>query len=333
MHAPKTPPSSRVAFWSVLAMLVVIATPVGVTLCTVRVSAFRPLSELLNQDPSPYGYTVSLLIFVVPILLIAFWFLPNDRIHISKRAFWRTIAILFPAGAGLDFFFAQRFFCFPNRNAVLGILAPALGGSVPIEEYLFYFTGFLAVLLFYIWLDGYWLHAYAVPEHNTRRLTFRRLIGFHPDSLVLAILLIAAAIGFKDFAPTRTPGFPGYFVFLALCSLAPSVALFPIARKVINWRALSLTLFIIVLASLQWEATLAIPYGWWGYQKNEMVGIYIRAWHNLPFEAVFVWVGVTYMTVIVYEVVRCWQASGKSARHAFLGDRAGGPGNKTNSQA
>jgi len=301
-------------------MLAMIAAPVAVTLGTVKLSAYRPLQELLPWNPSPHGYTVSLLIFVVPVCLIAFWFLPNDRIRISKRAFWWTIGILFPLGAGLDFFFAQGFFQFPNRNAVLGIPAPAAGGSVPIEEYLFYLTGFLAVLLLYLWLDGYWLHAYGVPEDDMRRSSFRCLIGFHPDSLVLAVLLVGGAIAYKNVAPTRTPGFPGYFIFLVLGALLPSAALFPIAKTVINWRALSLTLFIIVLASLQWEATLALPYGWWGYQDSEMVGIYIRAWDNLPIEAVLVWIAVTFATVIVYEVVRCWQASGKSARHAFFGD-------------
>lgn len=318
MDAPRIPKSSRLTFWYLLATVTMVTAPVGIALCTVR-AAFRPLAEVLKANPSPYGYTVSLLIFLVPIVLIAFWFLPNDRIQISKQAFWRTIALLFPLGAGLDFCFAQFFFQFPNRNATLGVSAPALGAPVPVEEYLFYLTGFLAVLLFYIWLDGYWLHAYSIPEHDLRRISFHRLLGFHPDSLLLALLVIGAAVVYKDFAPTRTPGFPGYCLFLILGSLLPSMVLFPIAQSVINWRAFSLTLFIIVLSSVQWEATLAIPFGWWSYRDTAMTGIYIRAWHCLPIEAVFVWVAVTYMTVILYEVVRCWQASGKSARKAFLG--------------
>jgi len=319
MHEPKPHRSTRAAFWFLLAMIAMVSAPVAITLHTIHFGASRPLTELLGHNPSPHGYTVSLLIFIVPIVLIAFWFLPNERIHISRKAFWWTIGILFPLGALLDFFFAQFFFSFPNRNAVLGILAPASGEPVPIEEYLFYFTGFLAVLLFYIWLDGYWLHAYSVPEQDLRRTSFRRLIGFHPDSLILAVILVGAAIVFKDLAPTHTPGFPGYFTFLVLGILVPSTILLPIASTVINWRALCLTLFIVVLASLLWEATLAIPYGWWSYQDSAMVGIYIRAWGDLPVEAVFVWVAVTFTTVVVYEVVRCWQASGKSARHAFFG--------------
>jgi len=301
-------------------MLAMISVPVDLTLHSVKVSAYIPLAQLLPQNPSPHGYTVSLLIFVIPVVLILFWFLPNEHIRISKRAFGITVLLLTLAGAALDFFFAHVFFYFPNPNAVLPIHAPALCGSVPIEEYVFYFTGFLAILLFYVWLDGYWLHAYSVPERDMHRISLGRLIGFHPDSLALAVLLIGAAIFYKNFAPTRTPGFPGYFIFLVLCTLLPSITLFPSVRSMINWRALSLTLFLIVLISLQWEATLALPYGWWGYQSNAMVGIYVRAWHDLPIEAVLVWLGITYATVIIYEAVLTWQASGKPLRRALMGN-------------
>ena len=53
-----------------------------------------------------------------------------------------------------------------------------------------------------------------------------------------------------------TPGFPGYFVVLVIGALGPSALLFPSALPVINWRALSLTLFFNLLTSLLWEATL-----------------------------------------------------------------------------
>jgi hypothetical protein len=50
-----------------------------------------------------------------------------------------------------------------------------------------------------------------------------------------------------------------------------------------------------------------------------MMGIQITAWDYLPIEAVFVWIAVSFQTAMVYEVIRRWQASGKKARHAFLG--------------
>ena len=114
-------------------------------------------------------------------------------------------------------------------------------------------------------------------------------------------------------------GFPGYFVFLVVAALGPSSALFPSALPVVNWRALSRVVFVMLLTSLLWEATLAVPYGWWGYQPGQMMGIFITAWNFLPIEAVCVWIAVSFQTVMVYEVVKRWKASGRKARHAFLG--------------
>ena len=314
-----TPPSPRLSARLVLAMFAMIAVPAYFTLHTARVSSPRiPLSP----DPSPYGYTVSLLLFILPIIAIAFWFVPREEIKISKKAFWWTIGLLFPLGALLDFLFAAHFFLFPNPGATLGLKAPALGNWVPIEEYIFYFTGFIAVLLLYIWFDEYWLSAYNVPGAAEERASFDRLFRIHPQSLLLAAVLIAFAFAYRRiFAPTL-PGIPGYFLFLVLIALLPSGILFPSARSVINWRALSLTMFMILLISLLWEVTLALPYGWWNFQDNAMLGLRITAWARLPIEEVFVWVVVTWATVIVYENVKRWKGSGKPAKHAFLGSRS-----------
>lgn len=304
----KSSSSPRVSFWLVLAMFCMLAVPAAITLHTVRVS---------TQNPTPHGYTVSLLLFIIPIAVIAGWFIPRGGIQVSRKAFWWTIALLFPLGAALDFFFAQYFFYFPNAEATLGVKAPALGGGVPLEEYIFYLTGFLAVLLLYIWLDEYWLAAYSVPNDDADRINFARLLQFHPESVVLAIFLVLAAILYKrNFGG---PGFPGYFTFLVLGALLPSSMFLPTARPVINWRAVSLTMFMMVLVSLLWEVTLALPYGWWNFRDGQMIGIRITAWSRLPVEEVFVWVAVTYATVIVYEIFRRWKASGRKLRHALMG--------------
>jgi hypothetical protein len=92
------------------------------------------------------------------------------------------------------------------------------------------------------------------------------------------------------------------------------MSFFPTTCRFINWRALSLTLFLVLLISLLWEATLALPYGWWNYQHRQMMGLFIGAWDDLPIEAVFVWLAVAYGTIIVFEVVKLWQASGLPAR-------------------
>jgi hypothetical protein len=319
MAEPIPSPSPRTSFLLVIGILVMIAIPAAFTLHTARIA---PVIDRNAQELTPYGYTISLLLFIVPILAISIWFLPNEGVRISRKSFWRTIALLFPLGAALDFFFGRFFLTFPNPNATLRIKAPALGGGVPLEEYLFYFTGFVAVLLIYIWLDEYWLAAYSIPVTAARRIDFDRLLRFHPESLVLGVALIAGAILFRHIV-VGTPGFPGYFVFLVIGALGPSALLFPSALPVINWRAFGLTFFVILLISLLWEVTLALPYGWWGFREEQMVGIHITAWSGLPIEEVIVWCAVTYATTIVYETVRRWQASGKGAACAFRGTRDG----------
>jgi len=80
----------------------------------------------------------------------------------------------------------------------------------------------------------------------------------------------------------------------------------------------SVTFFAFLLVSLLWEATLAVPYGWWGYKMDAMIGLTVDAWSHLPVEAVLVWFAVTYSTVIWYEVFKIWQASERPAKVAFL---------------
>ena len=315
MDPPIRPPTPRTSFQLVIGTLVMIAVPAAITLHTAKVS---PTIEAGARVLTPFGYTISLLLFIVPISAIALWFLPRESVHLSKKSFLLTIGLMFPVGAGLDFFFAHRFFIFPNPYATLRIPAPALGGGVPIEEYVFYLTGFIAILLIYIWLDEYWLNAYSIPPDSAHRTGFERLLRFHPQSFMIGVALIAAAVAFRTwFVPAA--GFPGYFIFLVVVALGPSSLLFPSALPVINWRAFSLTFFLILLISLLWEATLALPYGWWGFQDAQMLGIYITAWSRLPLEEVVVWCAVSYATVIVYEVVRRWKASGLPAMHAFFG--------------
>ena len=251
------------------------------------------------------------------------WFVPQESIKIEKKSFLWTIGLLFPVGAGLDFFFARFFFVFPNEGATLGIKAPALGAPVPIEEYAFYLAGFLCVLLLYIWLDQYWLAAYNVEtEIQPTKAVPPPSPSFTRNPSFSTVILIGSAILYKEVPLTLLTGsFPGYFIFLALTALVPSSALLPSTRPVINWRAFSLAVFFVLLVSLMWEATLAIPYGWWNYRDEQMLGVRITGWGELPIEAVFLWMAVTYSTVIVYETVKCWrEPPAKSVRRALFGE-------------
>jgi hypothetical protein len=301
-------------------MLAMITIPAAITLHTVHV----PLPLIpVDQNSTPHGYTFSLSLFIIPIAVIAGWFLPSEELKIPKRAFGLTLAILVPLGCLLDVVFAQWFFYYPNVGATLGIRAPAFGSPVPIEEYVFYCTGFLAVLLLYVWLGEFWLAAYNVTDYPGEARKMRRLLQFHPTSLILAVILIGAAWFYKKHLalPEDQAGFPGYFALLVVGALLPAVSFFPVARRFINWRALSLTVFFMMLVSLLWDATLAVPYNWWNFQHHQMIGLFIGAWSGLPIEEVCIWIAVSYATVIVFEVVKVVLASERSVRETLLGAR------------
>ena len=317
MPAPRSHglPSPTICAVILVAMLAMIVFPAAITLHTVRIP---PPTMPVNQNSTPHGYTFSLLLFIIPIVVIAGWLLPGEQLHIPRRAFWRTIAILVPLGFALDLFFARWFFCYPNFGATLRIHAFAFGRPVPVEEYVFYLTGFLADLLLYVWLGEFWLAAYNVIDYPGEARKVSRLLQFHPTSLVLAVILIGAAWFYKKHLalPVDRVGFPGYFTVLILGALIPAVSFYPVARRFINWRALSLTVFFMLLVSLLWEATLAVPYNWWNFQHRQMIGLFIGAWSGLPIEEVCVWIAVTYATVIVFEVMKVWLASERAVGDA-----------------
>lgn len=306
------------AFQVVFAIVAVLAIPAIITL---RRFVHPGVLRIDSDNPTPLGYTVSLLLFVVPIVALAWWFARRPDLQFPRKSFWRTIAVLAPLGFVLDLLFGNAFFTFLNKPATLGIGVPSVGGPIPIEEFLFYLAGFMIVLLSYIWADEYWVRAYNVPDYAEAAKGIPRLVQFHLPSVILGVALIAAAAIYKKFFSGSPEGFPWYFTYLTAASLIPSAGFFHTTQPFINWRAFSFTFFFILLISLLWEVTLAIPYGWWGYHQNTMMGLHIGAWSNLPVEAVCVWLAVSYTTVIVYEVIKIWQVLGKRALEAFFGVR------------
>lgn len=308
--------SQRRAFQIFFAIVALLVVPATITLHSVEYPGTLVLS---SENPTPLGYTVSLLLFLLPLLCLGWWFLRNPRLQFPRKAFWWTLAVLVPSGFVLDVLFATTFFSFANRHAVLGIFIPVVGGSVPIEEFVFYLSGFTLILLTYIWCDEYWLREYNVPSYADAVRSVRRIVHFHSTSVLLGAGLLAVALAYKKFLSPVPDGIPSYFTYLVLAAIIPSVGFFETAKPFINWRAFGFTFFPIVLISLLWEATLAVPYHWWGYHEEAMIGISVGAWSHLPIEAVCVWLAVTFTTVISYEVMKVWHAMGTNAREAFFG--------------
>src|SRR5207248_7634406 len=149
-----------------------------------------------------------------PIGALGCWFACRPDLQFPRKAFWRTIAVLTPLGFLLDLLFGNAFFVFPNKLATLGWGVPALGGAIPIEEFIFYLAGFMLVLLSYIWCDEYWMAAYNVPDYAVAAKGIPQIVRFHFASVVVGILLIAAAILHCRFCSGEPSGFPWYFVYL-----------------------------------------------------------------------------------------------------------------------
>ena len=314
--APARSHGSGPAFRVMLLMIGLLVVPAALTLRTVVVAGTL---EVDSENPTPLGYTWSLLLFLAPLAALAVWFTRRRDLVLARRAFWRTLAVLVPVGCGLDVLFGNVFFTFPNHGATLGIGVPCLGGPIPVEEFVFYLSGFMLVLLSYIWADEYWMGAYNVPDYRTEAREVRRIAQFHAPSVVLGLGLMGVAVVYKKHLSGSPEGFPWYLAYLVAMSFVPSAGFFRAARPFINWRAFSFTFLLILFISLLWEVTLAIPYGWWGYRPGAMTGVFISAWRGLPLEAVCVWLAVSYTTVILYEVIKIWQALGVGAWEAFFG--------------
>src|ERR1700747_1080211 len=189
----------------IFAIAAALVIPAALTLRTV---VHPGILQATSDNPTPLGYTWSLLLFIVPIGALGWWFACRPDLRFPRKAFWRTIAVLTPLGFLLDLLFGNTFFIFPNKAATLGCEIPAFGGAIPIEEFVFYLTGFMLVLLSYIWCDEYWMAAYNVPDYAITTKGIPRIVRFHFASVVLGVVLVAGAIVYRKFLSGAPEGFP-----------------------------------------------------------------------------------------------------------------------------
>ena len=165
----------RRAPYVIFAIAAALVIPVALTLRTV---VHPVILQATSDNPTPLGYTWSLLLFIIPIGALGWWFARRPDLQFPRTAFWRTLAVLTPLGFLLDLLFGNAFFVFPNKSATLGWEVPAVGGAIPIEEFVFYLAGFMLVLLSYIWCDEYWIAAYNVRDYAATAGNIPRIIRF-----------------------------------------------------------------------------------------------------------------------------------------------------------
>jgi hypothetical protein len=312
-------------FRTFVTMLALIAVPVGITLLTVK---HPNQSVATSANPTPLGYTWSLLIFVIPVAVLTWHFFVDWAGRMDRRAFYVAVVAFAFSGIGLDITLGNTFFRFPNKEATLGIMLPGwvFGtgwvSSIPIEELVFYISGNLFTLLAYLWGTHVWFVRYNRHDYLELPKDTRRMFQPHWTSLIYAVVFIGGALIVKRHLPAPlNQGFPGYFIFQVCVLFCPTFVLFRSVSKWINWRAMSLSIMMMWLLSVIWEATLALPYGWWDFNREQMVGIFVWGWHDLPIEEVVLWTLAPWVTSMVYEAVRLFLHSQNSTRVTLVGSK------------
>lgn len=276
----------------------------------------KPLDAAL--DSSPLGYTWSLMLFALPCAVFGVWIWRSRRTPEQRRACLYTLMLLIPIGFLLDLIFGRAFLTFPNPRSNLGLLIPAYDFSsgwrglwgpgwkpfLPVEEFIFYALGFVAILLAYIWGDEILFRANKVDDAQRTPRVFRGWKATLTFWLGIGLGLFSIAWLIRRNVPSQGgTAFPGYMLFLLVGSILPSLFCARIAFLFINWRALTTSWLFVLAISQFWEASLGIPYGWWGYVPDQMMGIFLKPHCDLPLEAVLVWTLGSWTTVIIYETI------------------------------
>jgi hypothetical protein len=249
-------------------------------------------------------YTISLLLWVVPIVCIFIFFIRKRLLSPEKiYALGITVALLAFAGIALDLLFAHLFFLFPDPTKVCGVTIR----EIPIEEFVFYITGFWFIIFLYVFGDEWFLKKYNQPDARYARYRSRlkRLIFVHYRNIGYAVIILLLGLVMKRLLNPRGEFVPGYFFFLTIAAYTPAVVFYRVTRAFVNWRAFLFSMIITVLISIIWEVTLALPRGYWNYQHGAMLGIFIGVWNDLPLEAVTVWIFCT-LVIFVYEFIKIY---------------------------
>ncbi len=251
-------------------------------------------------------YTISLLFWILPIVLMgAFLHWKKLLKPVQKKALFLNLIIFAGIGCFLDLAFARFFFLFPDPARTLGILIL----NIPMEEFLFYLFGFWFIVFYYVFNDEYFLRKYNKDDRlylgYARRIKKILILYLKPWHLFFFAILICACIFLKQMLNPRGAMIPGYLIFLLVCAYVPFVFFWRLTRAFVNLRALVLVMSLTTLISIIWEVTLALPRGYWNYNHDYMLGVFIPVWSNLPVEAVSVWI-FSSLIILCYEYTKIY---------------------------
>jgi len=270
-------------------------------------------------------YFTSLALWGIPILYLwpVFNMLTADGTGRRRRALRWTVGTIVVLGVVLDFVLGYLTLRFPGCSAPPGAgpyvwCLPAVGGRVPVEELLFYAMGPTAMVLVYACADERWLSKYN-PKDDLLHL---KLIQLSPR-----LVLVAAGAVVTALVLWRVNGtFPTYFAFLAAGALLPAIFLYRAIGNLANWPAFAVTTLYVILTSVIWEVTLAIPREWWGYEPSGMIGVTIAAWSRgaaiFPVEAAAVWLFAPFSSILTYEFAKALTHHPRATKVALFGSVA-----------
>lgn len=316
--------------------MIVFAVAVAATLATlahVPLPTAAPLSAdcAAHPGPTPSAFTVSLSMFVVPTIAIWLHLFTIPNIGPDRKALVISASIIVAFEIVLDLLFGYSFFDFGNHcAAVLPLKLPSLTWDpqaltwayLPVEQVLFYLFGGIYMVSLYAWGSLYWLARYQERDELGDPRRVKDIIRFNWGSVLVALALIGFAILYKSRFSASPEGLPGYFIAQVVVGAALPTLLYPTIRRHLNWQAfLGVASFMLLLGVL-WEVTLSSPYRWWTYKHDEMVGIFIRGWYDLPIEAALSWLAASWSTIFLYETVRVFLRIHHDSAHASPGQGA-----------
>ena len=267
-------------------------------------------------------YFTSLTIWAIPILYLwpVFRAITAEGTGRRRRALRWTIGLVVGLGIVLDFLLGHLTLRFPGCEMPAGarpylLCLPGVGAPVPIEELLFYAMGPIAIVLVYACADELWLNRYNPKDDllNKRLLQVSR-----------PLLGVATIAGATTLALWRINGtFPTYFAFLSAGALLPAIFLYRCIGSLTNWPAFAVTALYVIVTSVVWEVTLAIPREWWGYNPSGMSGVTIAAWSRgdalFPIEAAFVWLATPFSCILTYEFAKALAHHPSTVKVALFG--------------
>ncbi len=354
------PASRRYAHFHGL-MLGTVAMIVGVFVLLTVVERPGSWQPNLANDPTPFGYSIGMAIYLVPMLAGLFMLrqLRSFALY-QKTLIYAVVGMFIPIFVIDVLFVGSSFFHFPNCGAYLGYIGAFdlvdwewEAQSVPIEDVAFYFLAIACTLVVYIWASLFWFPQ-ASPFYRNGRIYPPRAWAYikvwHPEwrAVVIGAVLIGlggalqytmagtcdadmlgsspflerfcqpdshsaftcidgSAVPIKHDSPTEAPVFPIYWAFLVFTAAIPTLALGKRLGNLVNWPAFSFTFVLMVLISVILAVTTAVPYKWWAFETDVMIGFYFNAWFGVPIEQTFLYLVTPWVAVLWLEAVHLWR--------------------------